>query len=505
MKAGSQHFLTLLLLLFFSECSATERLLDDSSSTTPPYYSTYASSIRPKYYNLSALSSDDDSTLQAWIDFKNGIPRFTLYLEWLEYNSFRPENSQYREGIGMVGIYYLIFFDFCILLSSLLLFFKIFFSRDYDTDKSRNPRSAHNAEEMVVPLVLLALSALVFYVGAVITSYGNIEIYLGVRQTSDVMESEATQVQTNVDNVYAGLNEVAANWALLKTDYVLDLDPTYFKSNMSAYAADIASTSTSNAAWAMGFEIGRFSWVWIQLVLNLVIVILALVGYMPCQFAGIVVAGSIIIFTLFAEISLLLAYSSSEILVIADICEQVYKLSKEDRVPYRETGIGYYLTPISPENTGVTLLYLEKAARAYDLAIQSFTQSVRLVNPSERQANSTSDVDTMLQNPAYSYELWVKQTGRVVKLLDSVIQSLYDLKNNRHLREFIYESQNELCMESLAKSTYAYFGLLMITVSTICVVVVCVHLVKLRKMPKFKALAKLVGVYRRIAKGAKKD
>eukprot|EP01022_Parablepharisma_sp_SALTPOND_P000982 TRINITY_DN105382_c2_g1_i1.p1 TRINITY_DN105382_c2_g1~~TRINITY_DN105382_c2_g1_i1.p1 ORF type:complete len:520 (-),score=29.16 TRINITY_DN105382_c2_g1_i1:1876-3435(-) len=472
----------------------------EASTITAPQYATF---IRPNYYNLTSLSKQEESTLRWWIDFKNKIPRFTMYLEWLEFNSFRPQYRQYREGVGMVGIYYLTFFDFCILLSSLLLFFKIYMfgKDDYYFGYKKNKSAQRSADAMIVPLVLIAISALIFYVGAVITSYGNIAIYLGVRQARDLIKSESETLTENVLKVRDELKFVNESWTSLGSDASdITIDSAYFYEKLTPYAKEVNRRVDEVADPALWFEIGRFTWVWLQIIISLLIVIFALAGYMPCRYAGIVISGSIIVFGIFAEISALLAYSSSELLMISDICEQAYKISQEDSIPYGETGIGYFMIPISPDHTGVVLLYLLKAGKAYDTVMESFNKNLKYLNYKEKLVTTTAEVSTLLAKDSYSYEGSMQLKGKMIKSLDSAIRAIYDIKNNRHIREFANDAQDKLCLTALTKCSYAYVGLGLLTISSIFIVIICIQLVKLRKVPKLQAVAKMIGLSKRVQK-----
>ncbi len=43
----------------------------------------YCKSITPKFYNTSTISSSEETTLRYWIRWKNKMPRFGLYLDYV--------------------------------------------------------------------------------------------------------------------------------------------------------------------------------------------------------------------------------------------------------------------------------------------------------------------------------------------------------------------------------------------------------------------------------------
>jgi len=492
-------FLTL-LFIFLNNCNGQYTTIEAPQ---------YAALIRPDYYNHSSLSLDEDSNMRWWINLKNRIPRFTMYLEWLQFNSFRPQYRQYREGIWMLGIYFLAFFDFMILLSSLLLFFKIYFlgkpgyridlSAPLSISKSKKVRTI---DSFISPLVLLAIFALMWYVGGVLTSYGNIAVWLGVRQAVDLAKAESNYMNQNVRNIRDNLIFVNSTWNYIGNDgpTELNLDSSYIYERLVGYAMDVDFRVKEIIMPTMTFEIIRFIWVWSQILISLFVVMFALCGYLPCRCLGVVVAASIVVIGILAEISALLAFSSSEIMMISDVCEQAYKISNENTIPYGETGIGYFMVPISAELTGVLQLYTLKAGKTFDYAMNSFNKELISLNYKEFPANTAQDVQNLLLKDAYTYEGQLKQKASIIQSLDSTIRQMNDIRNNRHLRKFANDGLDKLCLSALLKCGYAYIGIGLLTFSTICIVMICIHLSKLRKMPKMQAATRMIGIYKKIQK-----
>ena len=80
------------------------------------------------------------------------------------------------------------------------------------------------------------------------------------------------------------------------------------------------------AEQAFSFELARFLWLWFHLFIVLVSVGLGLCGFIPCKKSGYLIASTVILFFMFAILFLLLAYTTSEMFLILDICENVYIL-----------------------------------------------------------------------------------------------------------------------------------------------------------------------------------
>ena len=145
------------------------------------------------------------------------------------------------------------------------------------------------------------------------------------------------------------LQVASDSWALItNANAVLRPTAENLTDLLGPYVEDVASRVDDFADPAFGFEIGRFVWVWVQVGLCVGVIVFALAGYMPFKCLGIVIASSLIVLIFFAEVSALLAYSSSELLVMTDVCEQLYKIHTDNRIPYRQTGIAYYLAPMTP-------------------------------------------------------------------------------------------------------------------------------------------------------------
>jgi len=45
----------------------------------------FASDIKPNFYNISTISSSEEAKLRDWIKWKNQMPRFGFYLNYVSY------------------------------------------------------------------------------------------------------------------------------------------------------------------------------------------------------------------------------------------------------------------------------------------------------------------------------------------------------------------------------------------------------------------------------------
>ncbi len=108
-----------------------------------------------------------------------------------------------------------------------------------------------------------------------------------------------------------------------------------------------------------------------------------------------------------------------------------------------------------------------------------------------------------MKQGTFRYNHALKRMLGIIRALHTSIRALYDIKNNRHLRKFSSDVLDPLCVKALRMSSYAYFGLGLMTVSTIFIVIISIRLHKLRKTGSLKAAVRFVGLMKRLT--AKRD
>ena len=79
------------------------------------------------------------------------------------------------------------------------------------------------------------------------------------------------------------------------------------------------------SAKAYDYEISRFVWFWLHLFITIIAIVMGLCGFIPCKSTKYLVASMVILFWTFAVLFLYIAYTTSEIFIILDVCEQVNK------------------------------------------------------------------------------------------------------------------------------------------------------------------------------------
>jgi len=141
-----------------------------------------STALTPNFYNFSTLSQDDTNDLRDWIVWKNKMPRYTFLLDKvflyfclilkLSDKTFQPDKSSYKEGIGSVGLLFMVLafygFFFFIFVTSCRVF-KNRCGADYT-------RLNITQSVKLLPIILLILWTLFYAVGCIIAAYGNIHV-----------------------------------------------------------------------------------------------------------------------------------------------------------------------------------------------------------------------------------------------------------------------------------------------------------------------------------------
>ena len=158
------------------------------------------------------------------------------------------------------------------------------------------------------------------------------------------MQNEEIYVDANARTIYSTTSTLNSGNLKYYTNY--PPETTRFDYVFSE-TSNIKSSSTHFTDLAYGFEVGRFSWVWIQMLMSIVAISTAYTAY---KTFGRSLLLKIMIFMLFCLIITnlaILSYTTSEMFVILDICEQVYTIVHLNQIPNSILGLAYYARPFS--------------------------------------------------------------------------------------------------------------------------------------------------------------
>jgi hypothetical protein len=139
----------------------------------------------------------------------------------------------------------------------------------------------------------------------------------GVRDATDLIEEEAAAAVSNTEEIMELIDEI-------KTDYdpFSAYDNSYFEP-VNLEAVDFTQHCESWSDGVYSFEVARFVWIWLHILLTMCCMALTLAGYFPFKKAGYLISSTVILFFAFAFLFLHLAYFTSELIVMVDVCEQV--------------------------------------------------------------------------------------------------------------------------------------------------------------------------------------
>ena len=157
-----------------------------------------------------------------------------------------------------------------------------------------------------------------------------------LRSAIETVRKEGAKVETDINNVLNEVNELSGS---------LSPPPRIegFEYTLSE-AAKIKKNSEYIGTGALSFEIARFVWLWLQILATGVSFALCLMGFYGSN-KGLLIGGNTMLFMLFIGLFLHMAYASSELFVILDVCEQVYEVVHKNKLPYTESGMAYFLVP----------------------------------------------------------------------------------------------------------------------------------------------------------------
>ncbi len=238
----------------------------------------------------------------------------------------------------------MVFFILCLFFFVLILTCRVHCNRCGASHKNMKlTRTTLNT-----PLIILLIGAAIFTAAAGVTGYGNVYIFEGVKHATDKLEDEAQEAKNNVQQIgvllsqiNGGKKTVEGNEFLVNYDEIikLEVEVDAIKKKSDEFSFD-----------AYSFEVGRFVWIWVQIFITAVSIGMGIAGYIPFKSAGYLIAATVVLFFAFAELFLHMAYCTSQLFVTTDICEQIYDIVHENKVPVEDEGIGYFLKPFSYVN-----------------------------------------------------------------------------------------------------------------------------------------------------------
>eukprot|EP00826_Nyctotherus_ovalis_P041520 TRINITY_DN4194_c0_g1_i2.p1 TRINITY_DN4194_c0_g1~~TRINITY_DN4194_c0_g1_i2.p1 ORF type:complete len:389 (+),score=88.22 TRINITY_DN4194_c0_g1_i2:239-1405(+) len=225
------------------------------------------------------------------------------------------------------------------------------------------------------------------------------------------------------------------------------------------------SISFSNSAYA--YEVVLFSWIWLQLFFALISMALVVFGSKQKKSNTTVVLGTVLLYVLLVTHLAYLACLSSEIFMVADICEQIYSVVTFNSVPNTELGLAYYFKPFSYEAIGNTLAQSYLVAAAYDSVMGIADKSInRTVGGcKDIKIFTVEDYENVFVNnkDCFITSETVDAYRDALQKLSVIVSQLFDMRHYRNLRKFSQDSEWPLCVRSLNSFAFLFYGMVACT------------------------------------------
>jgi len=326
-----------------------------------------------------------------------------------------------------------------------------------DFQRVKDFKLAHK-QALWTMLVLVGLYA----VSSIVVSIFNYFSFSGIYDSVMNFEEEVSNLEINFRDITNTINNLVGS--------VSAGDPIYADLKVVADFRDIQieiskirhqSISFSDSAYA--YEVVLFSWIWLQLFFTLIAIVVTIIGSTEKKSNLMVILGTVLLYVFLITHLAYLACLSSEIFIVADICEQMYSVVTFNSVPNTELGLAYYFKPFSYEAIGNTLAQSYLVASAYDSVMEAAIADLHENCKGEVKTRQDYE-DLILRN--YTCIRDNSKVGRnrdALQKLNVVISQLYDMRYYRNLRKFSRDSEWPLCVRTLNAFPYLFYGMVACT------------------------------------------
>ncbi len=125
---------------------------------------------------------------------------------------------------------------------------------------------------------------------------------------------------------------------------------------------------------------------------------------------------------------------------------------------------------------------------AYDGYVTSLNSAIAAIKTSSTVRN-VAEFDVLVASDSASFSGLVSSYRPHMVIMESSIQSLYDLRYYKHLTRFAQEAEDPLCNKSINKFCFVFFGVLFMLLSNLAMNVIFLRMLTIRN--KIEAQAKV--------------
>eukprot|EP00826_Nyctotherus_ovalis_P050051 TRINITY_DN6095_c0_g1_i9.p1 TRINITY_DN6095_c0_g1~~TRINITY_DN6095_c0_g1_i9.p1 ORF type:complete len:221 (-),score=15.89 TRINITY_DN6095_c0_g1_i9:105-767(-) len=195
---------------------------------------------------------------------------------------------------------------------------------------------------------------------------------------------------------------------------------------------------------------------------------LALFGYYGTN-KWFMIGGISLLFMLFIIMLCHLAYTASELIVTLDICEQVYEILHNNKLPYKSEGLAYYLSPFTYESKGRILGMIFNTTESYDYFVQALNGETELT--SAGKTVQTYDEFLQLVEESTISETLISKYSAPFQMLKEIVEMLFDMRYYRHLSKSAQDIEEPLCNKAVNHYPHAFFGVVVMLIGNLITVV----------------------------------
>jgi len=320
-----------------------------------------------------------------------------------------------------------------------------------DTSGIRNVKASVRSASYFFLFVVLLYAGMTVFIG-----YYNYQAFMGIRDSTTMMYDEAKNTDDSARSIISTIKQL--NGGTLK-QYTTNLPSTDSFEYILSETAVIFKESKSYTDSTYAYEVVRFSWIWVQLLLTIVVMALSYTAFRNTSQELMLKIMTYLLYFLLCTHIAYLSYLTSEFFIILDICEQLYNIVQFNTVPNTKLGIAVYLRPYSYEARGDTLSELYVTSVAYDDVMARVVKIFKERCPYDAVPTTREALETTFSS-TNSSSCVREMTGErdAIRQLEGIILNLLDIRYHRHIRKIAQDSQVPLCVKSLNSMNYVFYG-----------------------------------------------
>lgn len=419
----------------------------------------------------SKLSGDDNATVNKFIEFKDGFPRYKSNFDKLDYKIYAPEESYYPDSIRIMGVpFYAV--GAAIFAVGLLFFIFRYGLGLCGGKKSRNVQGVTRFTRHCT-FVTCLIGLLLFVAGIITAIVGGVAFSKSVVETNDSLRSSGNSIvemTSRYNKTASDVNEATKNVTrsepglngteLMRLD-ILDIGLILNESNRNnAGANSLADDLEADRKFLL-------AWVWSFFVIGLVFSIIISIAILKKLGAVAQIIGSLfMILTALGFVAT--GFWFSGIFKMGDICQNNQNIiySPLDTFRSNRTGLLYYFNCLSADSQKLLNKYNFQNSRFTNQSINIFKAYLEKEGAVEESKGirNQKDVIKLYKDAKYKTNDNIVSWGRIVERMDTSLNDIEDLRNCYPVRDYSVQSESNFCLKGMPNEWVGFSGVLVVSI-----------------------------------------